>query len=350
MDPTEALTQSLIEAVDDPVLVVETGPRVVAFNGAAHKLWPSVAAGMPLTFTVRSPDVLQAVERVLRDEPRIAGTWSERVPVERLFAFTVSPVATASADPTRRAAIVFRDLTEARRLDMMRVDFIANASHELRTPLASVLGFIETLEGPARGDLAVRDRFLAIMKGQAQRMARLIDDLLSLSRVEMNEHRRPDTAVALGIIVRQIVETLRPLSQERGVVVACTVPDPDIVVAGDRDDLLRLAENLVENAIKYGQSGKRVDVTVDIDESDPAGPQARLSVRDYGPGIASVHLPRLTERFYRVDSGDNRDKGGTGLGLALVKHIVNRHRGRLTIESRPGEGACFRVTLPLLPT
>ena len=350
MDTTRALAQSLIEAVDDPVLVVDDGPRVSAFNAAAHKLWPSAAAGKPLTFIVRSPDVLDAVERVLGGERRIAGTWSERVPVERLFAFTVSPVASVDPAAPARAAIVFRDLTEARRLDMMRVDFIANASHELRTPLASVLGFIETLEGPAREDLAVRDRFLAIMKGQAQRMARLIEDLLSLSRVEMNEHRRPDSPVELSLIARQIVETLRPLAEERGVAVTCTPPDPDLVVAGARDELLRVAENLVENAIKYGQSGKRVDVTVDIDEADPAGPQARLSVRDYGPGIAAVHQPRLTERFYRVDSGDSRDKGGTGLGLALVKHIVNRHRGRLTIESRPGEGACFRVTLPLLPS
>lgn len=348
MEAMDVLAQSLIEAVDDPVLVIEPGPRVGAFNEAARKLWPSVGSGKPLTFVVRSPDVLDAVERVLAGEERIASSWSERVPVERLFAFTVSPVLAGEGE-SRRAAVVFRDLTEARRLDLMRVDFIANASHELRTPLASVLGFIETLEGPARADLAVRDRFLAIMKGQAQRMARLIDDLLSLSRVEMNEHRRPDTPVFLGLIARQIIETLRPLAQERDVTVHCTVPDPDLVVAGDRDELLRVAENLVENAIKYGQSGKRVDVVIDIDESDPAGPQARLSVRDYGPGIAAVHLPRLTERFYRVDSGDSRDKGGTGLGLALVKHIVNRHRGRLTVDSKPGEGACFRVTLPLLP-
>jgi two-component system, OmpR family, phosphate regulon sensor histidine kinase PhoR len=349
-DDGTGLAQSLIEAVDDPILVLDRTSTVVLFNQAARRLWPSLSTGSPLTFTVRAPDVLRAVEQVLAGDGRVSGTWTERVPVERLYAFTASPLVGTAGRIDPAVAVGFRDLTEARRLDMMRVDFVANASHELRTPLASVLGFIETLEGPARNDLAVRDRFLAIMKGQAQRMARLIEDLLSLSRIEMKEHRRPETPERLGQIARQITETMRPLALERGVVLSCESPEPDLVVAGDRDELLRLAENLVENAIKYGHAGGRVDVTVDRDDGEPGGPHARLSVRDYGPGIAAVHLPRLTERFYRVDTGDSRDKGGTGLGLALVKHIVNRHRGRLVIESRPGEGACFRVTLPMLPS
>ncbi|HYP58133.1 MAG TPA: ATP-binding protein, partial [Beijerinckia sp.] len=218
--------------------------------------------------------------------------------------------------------------------------------HELRTPLASLLGFIETLQGPARGDEEARTKFLAIMRDQAQRMARLVDDLLSLSRIEQNLHLQPRTPVDLVAVLRHIADTLTPMASAADVALKLDAPD-GICVTGDRDELLRVVENLVENAIKYGASDfATVNRQVEI-AAMAEGKQAILSVRDHGPGIPPEHLPRLTERFYRVDARQSRAKGGTGLGLAIVKHIVARHRGRLGIESKPGEGAIFSVTLPL---
>jgi two-component system phosphate regulon sensor histidine kinase PhoR len=228
----------------------------------------------------------------------------------------------------------------------MRADFVANASHELRTPLAALSGFIETLQGSARDDAKARERFLAIMQDQARRMARLIDDLLSLSRIELNAHRRPDTAVDLVPIVRQVVDGLETLARDRGVTVQVEAADA-LMVPGDRDELIRLFENLIENALKYGAAGKRVDITPRQAVTLDGEPEAQIAVRDYGPGIAPEHVPRLTERFYRVDVRESRAQGGTGLGLALVKHILNRHRGRLSIASMPGAGATFTVHLPM---
>jgi two-component system phosphate regulon sensor histidine kinase PhoR len=238
--------------------------------------------------------------------------------------------------------MTFHDLTPLRRVDEMRADFVANASHELRTPLAALSGFIETLQGPARDDPAARERFLGIMQAQAYRMARLIDDLLSLSRIELNAHLRPDKEVELVSIIRQVVDGLQTLARDRDIEVRVSAPER-LIVRGDRDELLRVFENLVENALKYAGSGKHVDISVA--EASPR--EARVAVRDYGPGIAPEHLPRLTERFYRVDVVQSRSEGGTGLGLALVKHILNRHGGRLTIESVFGEGATFNALLPL---
>jgi two-component system phosphate regulon sensor histidine kinase PhoR len=276
--------------------------------------------------------------------------YSERVPTERTFEVHIGPLQGDEPSTGLQAGVVlfFRDLTSARRLEAMRADFVANASHELRTPLASVLGFIETLQGPARDDAGARERFLEIMRGQAQRMKRLIDDLLSLSRIEMRAHLPPTQSVDLASIAAQMIETLSPLAREWGVMIRAKLPDGPILVRGDRDELLRVAENLIENAVKYGESGGRVDVEVaGIGPSHgEQGPHVAFAVQDYGPGIAPEHLPRLTERFYRVDVAHSRDKGGTGLGLAIVKHIVNRHRGHFDIVSEPGQGARFTVTLP----
>jgi two-component system phosphate regulon sensor histidine kinase PhoR len=247
--------------------------------------------------------------------------------------------------PLRDGVLVtFRDLTPIRRVEDMRVDFVANVSHELRTPLAALSGFIETLKGAARNDTAARERFLDIMEAQARRMARLIDDLLSLSRIELSAHVRPQTRVELLPIVRQVADALQTLARDRGVSVSIDAEDAPLAVAGERDELIRVFENLIENALKYGASGKRVEVRLRRE-----GGEAVVAVRDFGPGIAAEHLPRLTERFYRVDIAESREQGGTGLGLALVKHILNRHGGRLGIDSRPGEGATFAVRLPLSP-
>jgi two-component system phosphate regulon sensor histidine kinase PhoR len=240
--------------------------------------------------------------------------------------------------------LTLQDLTEARRVERMRVDFIANASHELRTPLASLLGFIETLQGSAQADAKARARFLEIMREQGRRMARLIDDLLSLSRIEQKQHLRPATEVDLTQVVRHVADTLAPLAREMNVELKLEAEAP-VIVIGERDELLRVAENLIENAIKYGahpDAASYVEITV-----ARRGKEGCIVVRDHGRGVAPEHLPRLTERFYRVDPGQSRAKNGTGLGLAIVKHILARHRGRLTIESRLGEGSTFAAFAPL---
>jgi two-component system phosphate regulon sensor histidine kinase PhoR len=344
-----SIAEAVLAHIPDPVILVDQRAVVIEGNKAAYGLLGGLKTGHPLSFALRSPDVLDGIQKVLaRGEP-LKVEYSERVPTERTFEVHIGPLQGDEPSTGLQAGVVlfFRDLTSVRRLEAMRADFVANASHELRTPLASVLGFIETLQGPARDDAGARERFLEIMRGQAQRMKRLIDDLLSLSRIEMRAHLPPTQSVDLASIASQMIETLSPLARERGVTIQAKLPDRPILVRGDRDELLRVAENLIENAVKYGESGGRVDVEVaDIGPSHgEQGPHVAFAVQDYGPGIAPEHLPRLTERFYRVDVAHSRDKGGTGLGLAIVKHIVNRHRGHFDIVSEPGRGARFTVTL-----
>ena len=355
------LVTALIEAMPEPVLVVTGDSRVVAVNHHAKAILPALRIGGNLALALRDPDILDGIGRVFASGRSEQVAWRERVPVERVFDVTVAPLDQPSAD--RALVLTLRDLTESLRVERMRADFIANASHELRTPLASLLGFVETLQGPARDDARARARFLSIMGDQARRMARLVDDLLSLSRIEQHLHLRPDQPVDLAMAVRHVADTLAPLAEENGVRLSLRASEP-VVVAGDRDELLRVAENLVENAIKYGgpqQSGSTADGVRSGLEGEPVDRppieievtsfrgSGVLSVRDHGAGIAAEHLPRLTERFYRIDAGQSRARGGTGLGLAIVKHIVARHRGRLQVESEVGRGALFTVTIPLMP-
>jgi two-component system phosphate regulon sensor histidine kinase PhoR len=323
--------------------------RVLSFNAAASAVAAGLRKGEPALIGFRMPELVDAVRRASKRREPQRVEFYERVPVDRWFEAFVTPlklpgVAQSQAD---LLLMTFNDLTPLRRVEQMRADFVANASHELRTPLAALLGFIETLQGPAKSDAAAREKFLAIMQQQATRMARLIDDLLSLSRIELNAHLQPNTPVELQSIVRQVVDGLMPLARDREVAVNVNVPPEPLVVLGERDELIRALENLVENALKYGASGKRVDVTLVRATTRTGAGEARLTVRDFGPGIAPEHLPRLTERFYRVDVADSRSQGGTGLGLALVKHVVARHGGRLSIESTLGQGASFIMQLPL---
>ena len=337
-----ACTQALLENVPDAVLWVGPDGLVRAANAAARTLLPALRLGHPLSYAVRAPVVLDAVA-VATPGAKVRVEYATRVPPERTFDVQITALSLGGAGEAEQGGVMlfFRDLTEARRLERMRVDFIANVSHELRTPLASLVGFIETLQGAARDDAASRERFLGIMRDQAWRMTRLIDDLLSLSRIEMREHVAPNEAVDVRLVATQMLDTLRPMARERGVDLLLACPGEPAWVSGDADELSRVVENLVENAVKYGGSGERVEVAV-----GRRGGEIELFVRDYGPGIAHEHLPRLTERFYRVDVAESRGKGGTGLGLAIVKHIVSRHRGRLVIESEQGNGAAFRVLLP----
>jgi two-component system phosphate regulon sensor histidine kinase PhoR len=341
---------AVVAGLPDPVIALDGNGRVVALNDRARSLAPALRLGEPASLALRLPELIEAIGRAYASGEEQRVEYSERVPFDRLFELIVMPVKRVS-NPGRPDLVLltFHDLTPLRRVEEMRADFVANASHELRTPLAALSGFIETLQGSARDDTKARDRFLGIMQEQARRMARLIDDLLSLSRIELNAHRRPDTPIDLVPIVRQVADGLQTLARDRGVTVHVEAANA-LTVPGDHDELVRLFENLVENALKYGAPGKRVDITLMQGRSAEGAAEARVGVRDYGPGIAPEHLPRLTERFYRVDVRESRAQGGTGLGLALVKHILNRHRGRLSIESMPGAGATFTVYLPTVDT
>jgi two-component system phosphate regulon sensor histidine kinase PhoR len=343
-----SLLEAMVGAMPNPAIALDRDMGVLAFNKPAGAIVPALRRGEPALIVLRMPELIDAIRRVMATRQPQQVDLFERVPHDRWFEVAVVPVALNAAGPggPELLLLTFNDRTPLRRVEEMRADFVANASHELRTPLAALLGFIETLQGPAKDDPAARERFLEIMRNQATRMARLIDDLLSLSRIELNAHLRPSTPVELTPIVRQVVDGLQTLARDRNVEIKVAAPSESLVVLGDRDELIRALENLVENALKYGEAGKRVDIAIRRVPT-PGGEEARISVRDYGPGIAPEHLPRLTERFYRVDVADSRAQGGTGLGLALVKHVLNRHGGRVAIESVPGSGATFTVQLPL---
>jgi two-component system phosphate regulon sensor histidine kinase PhoR len=332
----------LAASVPDPLIVFDARGVLVHANPAAASVFSGLTPGISVQLKFRAPEMLALIEDVLSGKTlSTAIDYSERVPVERVFRIAASPVGAGSG----LFALVFKDQSESLRIDRMRADFIANASHELRTPLASISGFIETLRGAARDDAAARESFLGIMQNQTARMARLIDDLLSLSRLEMKPYRRPGGRLDLRDTVGGVVDALAPLAAESGVTVEYAPPDRPVEVIGDHDELFQVFGNLLENAIKYGQQGGRV--VVSFGGGSQAGRrEASVSFQDFGPGIAEEHIPRVTERFYRVDVETSRAQKGTGLGLAIVKHILTRHDARLEIASMPGEGATFTAHFP----
>jgi two-component system phosphate regulon sensor histidine kinase PhoR len=265
---------------------------------------------------------------------------AERLPSQQVYIVRIAPIQLHGRDEQGQLYLLcFRDISELRRLDQMRSDFVANASHELRTPLASLRGFIETLQGPAKSDPKAHERFLSIMLDQSTRMSRLVDDLLSLSRLELKANVAPEGKVDLVPLLSHVRDSLVPLAQDLGVAVNLHLPASPVEVTGDRDELVQVFENLVENACKYGQEGERVEVYL---KPADAG-SVEVTIEDFGPGIPSEHVPRLTERFYRVSVADSRSKKGTGLGLAIVKHILTRHRARLIVTSEVGMGSRFTV-------
>jgi two-component system phosphate regulon sensor histidine kinase PhoR len=274
------------------------------------------------------------------------------VPIEQVFEARIKPYGEAlqSGETTPLGApsalITLHDITAIKRSEQMRADFVANASHELRTPLSTLIGFIETLRGPARDDSDARDRFLGIMEEQAGRMSRLINDLLSLSRIELDEHTAPVGKVELPGMLGSVVDLLQIKASQRGMTLELQIDDPLPPVIGDADQLTQVFQNLIDNAIKYGNPDTAVRIAARVHDSERGRSTVSVAVRDRGDGIAKSHLPRLTERFYRVDPARSRALGGTGLGLAIVKHIVSRHRGRLAVDSEVGSGSTFTVTLP----
>ncbi|WBU65171.1 sensor histidine kinase [Paracoccus aerodenitrificans] len=353
----------VIAALPVAVLAVDGQARVVAANAAANALLGDHLTDRPFVTVLRHPVVVQAVDSMIDParvmppvpDPSLAavesGGYRNRVIISARGR-DIPVEITVSGLPGREGAlVVIEDSSGIEEAEQLRRDFVANVSHELRTPLTAMMGFIETLRGPARDDPSARDKFLAIMEAETGRMNRLVLDLLSLSRVESEERRRPAEAVDLGILVRSVVATLAPQAAGQGVSISVEGPDSEAIVSGDPDQLTQVFHNLVENAVKYGGSGGEVTLRLERLAREPTlrGPAHAVSVIDRGEGIESIHLPRLTERFYRVDSHRSRQQGGTGLGLAIVKHIVSRHRGKLRIESEKGQGSRFIVILPVRP-
>jgi len=345
---TDGAWHKMVDAVPEPAIVLDDAGYVMHANRLADDLFGARRRGGHVASASRDPELLAAVDQALASGETAAVELHERVPVERRLLATVAPLEGSRPGRGGPALLIsFRDLSEQDRLAKMRADFVANASHELRTPLASLRGFVETLQGAAKDDEKARERFLKVMSEQAERMTRLIDDLLSLSRVEMREHLPLSERVELNDAVTHVIQTLQPIAAESGTTIEFHRLEEPAMVRGDRDEIVQVFQNLVQNAIKYGKPGGRIDVRV-TREAAGGGRPARFiaTVRDDGPGIAPQHLPRLTERFYRVSAAASREKGGTGLGLAIVKHILNRHRGELTIASKVGEGSTFAVALP----
>jgi two-component system phosphate regulon sensor histidine kinase PhoR len=325
----------------DPAMILHRTKGITTYNDAARSIFERLSEGQALEYLNRDPEFIAAVTGVFETgEKQTARLISPSRRGQRLLA-TVTPLSGGDDQSVSAVLITVHDESEQHRLLAMRTDFIANASHELRTPLASVRGFIETLQGPARNDEAARQRFLAIMAEQAERMTRLIDDLLLLSRVEEKANLKPTGEVDLDVLIKDVVHAIAPAAAERNISISVAAPTPQLLAKGDRDELFQVFHNLIENAVKYGRDDGSVKI-----EMTSAGRRIAVTVSDDGPGIAPEHLPRLTERFYRVSAEHSRRIGGTGLGLAIAKHILNRHDGEMSVDSVIGSGTTFRVTLP----
>jgi two-component system phosphate regulon sensor histidine kinase PhoR len=346
VDRLRRAEESILERLPDPLIVLGADRAVRRTNAAARQSF-----GQDMAAVLRHPDLRGAIDRALaaglKGTPQEADV-SVPVPIPREVHATVAALESSLAGGSG-ALVVLSDRSRERAVERTRADFVANASHELRTPLASLMGFIETLRGPAADDPPAQARFLEIMAEQATRMNRLIDDLLSLSRIELTEHQAPAERVDLVDLATRMLAAFEIRMRQRGVTPDLAVDEDLATVTGDPDQLEQVLQNLLDNALKYGRDGGTIHVRLQRavpGERWPLRPGIIVSVADEGPGIPRTHLPRLTERFYRVDSGRSRAIGGTGLGLAIVKHVVNRHRGQLLIESEEGKGATFSVWLP----
>jgi two-component system phosphate regulon sensor histidine kinase PhoR len=342
------LSVELMNALPLGLLLLDARGIVLFVNTAAHDIIERRVIGLPAASALRTPALSEAIVAALSDGRGAELEATLLRGKERVIHAVVVPFADAGqAEESPRVAIMLEDRTRAAKAEALRRDFVANASHELRTPLASIAGFIETLQGHARNDPEAADRFLKIMASQADRMRRLIDDLLSLNRIEINEHVLPRDRVDLIGVVRETVSALDPVARASGTAVEVDLPQRSLLLRGSHDELSQVFANLIDNAIKYGGEGGPVRVA--LESGDPSRPgMVGISVIDRGPGIAREHLPRLTERFYRVSDERSRERGGTGLGLAIAKHILNRHRGDLAVASTVGSGSRFTAWLPVL--
>jgi len=343
------LASVILDALPDPVLLLDGRRRVLAANRAADELLGDGLHGRDICLGLRQPDAQDALKKVVSG----GGSRAEadvvfEAPVRRSYQLQIMGVPRREALSVR-AVVSLHEVTALKNAETMRADFVANVSHELRSPLSALSGFIETLQTSAQDDPEAQERFLTIMDGEAARMARLIDDLLSLSRIEVNEHIRPTARVSLAGIIADVLDSLQFRVEKKGMAIITDLPRDIPSVPGDEDELREVFQNLIDNAVKYGSPQSTVSIGARaLEECVETGtPGVEIVVTDQGDGIAVEHIPRLTERFYRIDKGRSRSMGGTGLGLAIVKHIVNRHRGRLIVTSELGKGSVFRVQLPI---
>jgi len=345
-----SLASAILDALPDPVLLLDGRRKVVAANRAADELLGEGVHGHDVCQTLRHPLAQRAVKSTLDGRKQHAEAEIVfDVPIHRVYQLQVMAVPGDVAFSVR-AVVALHEVTALTRAEDMRADFVANVSHELRSPLSSLTGFIETLQTSAKDDADAQERFLSVMDVEARRMSRLIDDLLSLSRIEVNEHIRPTERVHLADVIGAVAQSVQIRAAKKGVAVDLSLPDDLSDVAGDADQLRQVFQNLVDNAVTYGADNTKVEITAKCLDTlvETGTPGVEITVRDFGDGIEERHLSRLTERFYRVDKGRSRAMGGTGLGLAIVKHIINRHRGRLSADSTVGEGSAFSVQLPAI--
>lgn len=344
--PQDTSLQSLLDAIPLPSVFVGMDVRIMGANNRALALKEDAGAQRPFVLVFRQPLLSDAVEACLADKsPRQAVYHHAEGENAVRYDVAISFIQNQTAEGV---LLCFTDITHLRKADRMRRDFVANVSHELRSPLTAILGFIETLQGPARDDAEARDRFLSTMAAEAGRMNRLIGDLLALSRVEENARRRPETREDVNALIRSVVANSSRIAEETGGTIHYDAAEEPVMLRVDPDQMRQVFSNLVENALKYGGEGTNVRITMRDIPRDRflKGPAIALDITDNGPGIDTLHLPRLTERFYRIESHRSREKGGTGLGLAIVKHILKRHRGRLGIKSSLGKGSTFSAILP----
>jgi two-component system, OmpR family, phosphate regulon sensor histidine kinase PhoR len=329
----------ILDVFPNPAIIFDGQGIVLFVNPVAKQAFRGLDTGIGFNQWFRDAKMLTAFSQVKSGGKPAHVEFIEKRPLERAFRVDLAAIDTSKS----AILMVFTEHTEALRVDRMRADFIANASHELRTPLTAVTGFLETLQGPARNDVVNRDRFIVLMLEQTQRMARLIDDLLSLSRFETQSAPGKMQQVDLGLLAGTTVDALTGLAAQHNVEIDNALLQGSLIVDGDPDELTQVLQNLIENAVKYGAAGGRIEIGVAKANLREKG----FFVRDFGAGIPSEHIPRLTERFYRVDIEASRQQKGTGLGLAIVKHILTRHRARLVIESRQGEGSTFSILFPI---
>jgi len=342
------LDASMLDGLPDPVFLVDQSLTIVDCNRAARLLLGDGTVGAKLAGSLDSAEILEAIDDSLGESPCTRREVFLPYPVARNYEFIVWRLPDLKSPGPAWAMVALHDVTASKKADQMRADFVANVSHELRSPLSSLLGFIETLRGAARDDPEATERFLGIMASEAERMTRLINELLTLSKVETEEHIRPENSVELGPILNQVSATLSVRAGDRRMEIEFDIPDNLPAITGESDELTQVFLNLVANAVSYGTAGTpiRVVATAQISIPGPGGPGVSVAIINRGEGIPPDEIPRLTERFYRVDKGRSRKMGGTGLGLAIVKHIVARHRGHLSIESEPSQETSFTVFLP----
>ena len=368
------IARGVAQSLPEPLFILDSDGIVEHANPAAEEFVGSKSIeGRHFAAVLRAPDVFEACEAVVENGEAQTVEFVTTGSIERTCRAFIARLGQASSDAgasKTRSLVFIRDLTSERRLEQMRADFIASASHELRTPLSSLIGFIETMKGHAKDDPAAKDKFLNIMQSQAERMQRLVSDLMSLSRIELNEHVPPKDKIDLSQIADDVIESLSPLFEKAEAIIDVTHdPDAAPLIQGERDEVFQAVQNLLDNAVKYGGDPPMIKLRVGRGAPPPlsvggepghkAGDSAEqtaarlgvpiddlvyLQIRDFGPGIERADLPRLTERFYRVNIERSRKSGGTGLGLAIVKHIVNRHKGGFQIESRLAGGTAFNCS------